>query len=80
MYDPFPRKPKGMRWRTFWELRRQLDDANAFMAWLGSTVEGAFSRQGLVRLVPVHIACLMLRQEIPCIGASRQTPPSAACV
>jgi transposase len=34
MYDPFPKKPKGMHWRTYQELRCLHDDANA-QSWPG---------------------------------------------
>jgi hypothetical protein len=34
MFDPFPCKPKGMHWRTYWELRRLHDEANAH-SWPG---------------------------------------------
>lgn len=34
MYEPFPQRPKGMHWRTYHELRRQHDDANAH-SWPG---------------------------------------------
>jgi hypothetical protein len=34
MYEPFPQRPKGMHWRTYYELRRQHDEANAH-SWPG---------------------------------------------
>jgi hypothetical protein len=34
MHEPFPRKPKGMHWWTYWELRRLHDEANAH-SWPG---------------------------------------------
>jgi len=34
MYEPFPQRPKWMHWRTYLELRRQYDHANA-NSWPG---------------------------------------------
>jgi hypothetical protein len=50
MYDPFPGKPKGMHWRTYLELRRQHDHANA-NSWPGWVRRWKMpSRTGLSRI------------------------------
>jgi len=39
MYDPFPQRPKGMHWWTYWEFRRQHDEADAHSpGWLTQRV------------------------------------------
>jgi hypothetical protein len=35
MADPFPRKPKGMHWSTYWRLRQIAEEADeiSLPAW-----------------------------------------------
>lgn len=41
MADPFPDKPKGMHWRTYWNLARRYEEADALAIppWLMGMIE-----------------------------------------
>jgi hypothetical protein len=34
LVEPFPDKPKGMWWRTYWRLKREAQEAE-YRSWLG---------------------------------------------